>query len=1016
MRSVPTRRCWRRAGRQWFASTGADGLQNRPILPGFAGICGAWVDKIGGTLLRLPTPNFRAGRDCGGPRSIVVHTTVGTFEGTAAWFASIESGVSSHYLVGLDGRVAQFVDEADTARHAGKVVRPTIDLTGREDPNDWTVGIELEDGGDPHKVVRTAEQLGATAELLRGIAWRWEIPLDRQHVFAHREIRSDKTCPGNVDVEALIAAAQTQRVVCLLPVRNGERELEDWLASAARVADAVVALDDGSTDGTRAMLEAHPLVVRVLGNPVRETYAGWDDGANRNRLLEAALELAPDWVLSLDADERIPRDDAEALRAFLAADALPGVAYGLRHLRVWADGHDPTAHVVYRLFAPRPGDSLPTERLHFTPIPRRIPLGARVPTTIRLQHLSAADPPAVAARVAKYREADPDGNWRNSYANLVAPPMQIVSGWPPRPRDLPVLDPNPPAEADDQARAPRLVCLLAVRNGAEDLPGYLESVARFADAVVALDDGSTDATRVILEEHPLVARVLSNPRRESYAGWDDAENRNRLLEAAAELEPAWLLVLDADERVDPDDALALRRFVDTTADPERAYGMRVYRMIDGLDRYDAAELWAYRLFAHRPGDRFPEDRLHYVPVPTRVPREAWTRTTIRIQHLASLTAERRRARFAKYAEADAEREFQADYGNLLVEPEPGTLRRWAPRPPDLPVLAPAGSPGVDVLDLHRLDLEGPVLSAIIISRNDEDRIERTVRSVVTQEVPAPFEVIVVVSGTDRTANIVRERFPQVRLVVLEGEALPGRARNAGVRIARGDFVSFPGSHTELPPGSLAARLAAHEQGHAMITGSMHNGTHTAAGWASYFLDHSQSLPGRPSGSLRGPPAHCSYSRDLVLAVGAFPEDMRAGEDTVVNRELWRRGHGAYRAREVALFHHSRCTTPERLVRHHFGRGRALGRIMLDDHACGGPLLNRRVVTRIGRDYVRDRLRRTAEGVARWGSPDERRIFDSVHRLVVAGVVAAWAGTWHEILRPRRGKLRILVRDTRPPAS
>ena len=80
---------------------------------------------------------------------------------------------------------------------------------------------------------------------------------------------------------------------------------------------------------------------------------------------------------------------------------------------------------------------------------------------------------------------------------------------------------------------PKLVCLLPVRNGEKDLPGYFESVARFADAVIALDDGSTDGTRALLDRHPLVATVLETPPRDSYAGWDDAMNRNRLLEAAA---------------------------------------------------------------------------------------------------------------------------------------------------------------------------------------------------------------------------------------------------------------------------------------------------------------------------------------------------------------------------------------------------------------------------------------------------------------------------------------------------
>src|SRR6476469_8507884 len=94
------------------------------------------------------------------------------------------------------------------------------------------------------------------------------------------------------------------RVVGPIPARNAAADLPACLASAELVCDDVVALDDGSTDETRALLEAHPLVRRVLANPVKATYRDWDDAANRNRLLDAAAELEPDWILSLDADER----------------------------------------------------------------------------------------------------------------------------------------------------------------------------------------------------------------------------------------------------------------------------------------------------------------------------------------------------------------------------------------------------------------------------------------------------------------------------------------------------------------------------------------------------------------------------------------------------------------------------------------------------------------------------------------------------------------------------------------
>jgi N-acetyl-anhydromuramyl-L-alanine amidase AmpD len=144
---------------------------------------------------------------------IVLHTTAGHFAGTIDWFSRPESGVSAHYLVGLDGRVAQFVEEADTAHHVGRVLRPTARLSDVEqgNPNLHTIGIEFEDGGDPGGAARTDAQYLTGAALIEGIAARWRIPLDREHVVGHREVFAAKECPGNLDIERLIAGAQAAR-------------------------------------------------------------------------------------------------------------------------------------------------------------------------------------------------------------------------------------------------------------------------------------------------------------------------------------------------------------------------------------------------------------------------------------------------------------------------------------------------------------------------------------------------------------------------------------------------------------------------------------------------------------------------------------------------------------------------------------------------------------------------------------------------------------------------------------
>ena len=552
---------------------------------------------------------------------------------------------------------------------------------------------------------------------------------------------------------------------------------------------------------------------------------------------------------------------------------------------------------------------------------------------------------------------------------------------------------------------PLLLCLTPVRNAEADLPGFLEAAACCCDGILALDDGSTDATYDILAASPLVWKILRNPRREDYRGWDDAANRNRLLEAAATYSPEWIISLDADERLDEVDAASLREFLQTDALPGCAYGFRHVPMRGDTEHFWPKYQWVYRLFSYEPGQRFPNQKLHFIPVPTSIPRQRWIKTTLRIQHLGGMTPERRLARFRKYLEADPRRTYQAHYGHLLQPPPEDEVRPWQPRPRSMPVL-------MGERPAEAAEAPAPALSAIIIARNDEATIARSVASVVNQDVPEPFEVIVVTSGTDRTAEIVRQQFPGVIHVDLDRPALPGEARNAGLRVASGEFVSFPGSHVELLPGSLSARLRAHRRGYAMVTGITENGNTSRAGWASYFLDHHEGLPGHGPGELNGPPAHCSYARLPLLEVGGFPEGVRTAEDTAVNRALVRRGYVAYRDPAIRLIHRSPCMSFPQLIRHHFQRGLGWGRLVVAQYRERGGLLNRELLAARGPSHLLRRLRRIEHNVAR-ADPSLRPHYEDARPYMLCGAIAAWAGMWAEILRPAPGKLEILLdRPTR----
>lgn len=125
-------------------------------------------------------------------------------------------------------------------------------------------------------------------------------------------------------------------------------------------ADEIVVVDSGSTDGT-------PDIARAFTDQVVVT-ADWPGfGVQKNRALDLA---SGDWVLSLDADERVTPALAQEIRAALAeprADvyALPRLSYFLgrpmRHGGWWPD----EVPRLFRRGRARFSDDLVHERLVF---------------------------------------------------------------------------------------------------------------------------------------------------------------------------------------------------------------------------------------------------------------------------------------------------------------------------------------------------------------------------------------------------------------------------------------------------------------------------------------------------------------------------------------------------------------------------------------------------------------------------------------------------------------------------
>jgi tetratricopeptide (TPR) repeat protein len=162
--------------------------------------------------------------------------------------------------------------------------------------------------------------------------------------------------------------------------RDEEATLPACLASAAGLADEVVVVDTGSADRTRDVAAAHG--ARVLDFPWRDDFA-----AARN---EALRHATGDWVLWLDADDRLDDANRDKLRDLLAGLGDDNAAFVLKNRS--GHGRDATTVDQVRLFRNHP-DARWEYRVHEQILPalRRAGFALHF-TDIVIHHAGYQDP------------------------------------------------------------------------------------------------------------------------------------------------------------------------------------------------------------------------------------------------------------------------------------------------------------------------------------------------------------------------------------------------------------------------------------------------------------------------------------------------------------------------------------------------------------------------------------------------------------------------------------------------
>jgi glycosyl transferase family 2 len=214
-------------------------------------------------------------------------------------------------------------------------------------------------------------------------------------------------------------SARRLRLLATLAVRDELRFLPGFFANVAPHVDGVVALDDGSHDGSCDFLASRPEVLEVIEIPADRDR--WDEPGNHRLLVAAARRHGADWVLSLDADERLElRFRPRAERVIRRGSRLGLTAYAVRLRELWGAPDQVRVDGIWatkapaRLFRVQADDVFDDRPLHGSkaPLDAKRVRGQLPLADLEVYHLRMIDAAGRRARRERYERADPEARFQ----------------------------------------------------------------------------------------------------------------------------------------------------------------------------------------------------------------------------------------------------------------------------------------------------------------------------------------------------------------------------------------------------------------------------------------------------------------------------------------------------------------------------------------------------------------------------------------------------------------------------
>ena len=212
-----------------------------------------------------------------------------------------------------------------------------------------------------------------------------------------------------------------------------------------------------------------------------------------------------------------------------------------------------------------------------------------------------------------------------------------------------------------------------VKNEERWIEQSIKSVYDFCDEIVIFDDNSTDNTKKICSQFDKVVDIHTK----TDSSFDEARDRNLLLNMALKRNPDLLLSLDGDEIFLPDSGKIIQEEIDILYPEAHVFEFQLLTLWDipNQVRWDGAfsSFWQKRMFRlkHQPSDLKINDspypgNLHCGSIPSNtIGIDNSIRSNAKIIHCASLDESIRSQKYQWYVNKDPDSPLTDNYQHMI---------------------------------------------------------------------------------------------------------------------------------------------------------------------------------------------------------------------------------------------------------------------------------------------------------------------------------------------------------------